>query len=265
MVAVPLASPGTPPGDAPPAQDASDGFFEVYSAPPSVWPHFLLGQVDRPVRVLLVDGDPHLLRVMSQELMADPRTMVVSQSSSVRDARRAIKQHEFDAMLVDLNLDAGEGWALLDYMKTVRPGAEAIAVSDAENVEQVLRAFALGATGFLLRSSWFVSYLQAVLQVVNGGSPIEPTLARRLLQRFHIRPDAAGTALHATAPPLEPLTARETEVLRLVASGCTTAEIAQQLDTSNIAVNTHVRSIYRKFQLRTRAQAVRFASLRGLL
>lgn len=241
-----------------------DANFGVFNAPPSIWPHFLVGQSDSPVRVLLVDDDAHLLRVMAQELMADARTMVVAQASSVREGRRAIKQHDFDVMLVDLNLGDGEGFELLDYMKTMRPKAEAVVVSVTESDEQVLRAFELGATGFLLKNSWFGNYPQAVLQVANGGAAITPTLARRLLQRFDPHHDDAARA-PATPQPVEQLTPRETEVLRLVASGYTSAEIAQQLDISSVTVNTYVRNIYRKFQLRTRAQAVRFASLRGLL
>ena len=264
MVVNQSPSPNAPPGDAASLVTTDDGDFGVYSAQPSVWPHFLVGQRDRPVRVLLVDDDAHVLRVMAQELMGEPRTMVVAQASSVREGRRAIKQHDFDVMLVDLNLGDGEGFELLDYMKTMRPQAEAVVVSVTGSDEQVLRAFELGATGFLLKNSWFGNYPQAVLQVVNGGAAISPVLARRLLQRFH--PQHADAAKAPAVPqPVPKLTPRETDVLRLVASGHTSAEIAQRLDIGSVMVNTDVRNIYRKFQLRTRAQAVRFASLRGLL
>ena len=245
--------------------NTNDGDFAVFDAPPSVWPHFLVGQSESPVRVLLVDDDAHILRVMSQELMADARTMVVAQASSVREGRRAIKQHDFDVMLVDVNLGDGEGFELLDYMKTMRPKAEAVLVSAIENDEQVLRAFEMGATGFLLKNSWFGNYPQAVLQVANGGAAITPTLARRLLQRFDPNHVEAPKAPAAVPAPVEQLTIRETDVLRLVASGYTSAEIAEKMEVSSVTVNTYVRNIYRKFQLRTRAQAVRFASLRGLL
>jgi len=265
MTAKPLLSAGVAPDATTPVQGADDNLFEVYDAQPAVWPHFLVGQKDRPVRVLLVDSDVHLLRVMSQELMVDPRTMVVAQASSVREARRTIKQHDFEVLLLDLNLEQGEGFVLLDYLKTVRPRAEAISVSDTDSVELALRAFALGAKGFLRRGSWFGNYPQAVLQVANGGAALDPLLARQLLLRFDARPAPEDPAALAPVPQPEQLTAHETEVLRLVAGGYSTAEIAQRLGTSSIAINTAVRSIYRKFQLRTRAQAVRFASLRGLL
>ena len=85
-------------------QAPGEGRFNVYDAPASVWPDFLQGQAERPVRVLLVDSDVHMRRVIAQELMADARTMLVAQAASLREGRRAIKAHAFDVMLVDLQL-----------------------------------------------------------------------------------------------------------------------------------------------------------------
>lgn len=246
------------------------GQFAVHTSPPAMWPDFMAGQADKPVRVLLVDDDPHMRRVIAQELMADERTLLVAQASSVREGRKAIKHHEFDVLLVDLNLGDGEGFELLAYLKSVRPTAEAIVISIMENDDQVLHAFELGATGYLVKNSWFGNYPQAVLQVANGGASITPNLARRLLQRFDHgpaatpAPQAQAPEQQAGGPDTERLSQREKEVLRMVASGYTSAEIGNQLQISSLTVNTHIKNIYRKLQVRTRAQAVRFASLRGL-
>jgi len=255
------------------ASQPGAGQFAVHQSPPSMWPDFMTGQVEKPVRVLLVDDDPHMRRVIAQELMADERTMLVAQAGSVREGRKAIKQHEFDVLLVDLNLGDGEGFELIDYLKSNRPSAEAIVISIMENDDQVLHAFELGATGYLVKNSWFGNYPQAVLQVANGGASITPNLARRLLQRFdHGAPAAPAAAAPEAQAPVqataehepERLSQREKEVLRMVASGYTSAEIGTQLQISALTVNTHIKNIYRKLQVRTRAQAVRFASLRGL-
>lgn len=236
----------------------------MHQNPPSIWPDFLAGQLEKPVRVLLVDDDAHMRRVIAQELMSDQRTLLVAQATSVREGRKAIKQHEFDVMLVDLNLGDGEGFMLIDYMKSVRPTAEAIVISIMQNDEQVLHAFELGATGYLVKNSWFGSYPQAVLQVANGGASITPNLARRLLQRFDPSGAAAPHAQRRVEQETERLSQREKEVLRMVASGYTSAEIGNRLFISSLTVNTRIKNIYRKLQVRTRAQAVRFASLRGL-
>ncbi|MEG0938513.1 MAG: response regulator transcription factor [Comamonas sp.] len=226
-----------------------------------MWPNFLAGQPEKPVRVLLVDDDVHIRMVVAQEIMNDQRTIVIGQAGSVREGRKAIRQFEFDVMLVDLNLGDGEGYELLDVIKDIRPQAEAIVLSVMETDEKVLRAFELGAAGYLVKNSWFGNYSQAVLQVANGGASVTPTLARRLLQRFDKSSD--DPSKRGALSQEESLSTREKEVLRMVASGLTSIEIGNRLMISSMTVNTHVKNIYRKLQVRTRAQAVRFASLRG--
>ncbi len=228
----------------------------------SVWPDFMVGQAVRPTRVVVVDDDPHIRLVIVQDLMCDSRTVVVGQAASLREGRKVIRENEFDVLLVDIHLGDGEGFELLDFVKSVRPSVESIVISVMECEEQVLRAFELGAIGYLSKNSWFGSYAQAVLQVVNGGASISPNIARRLLQRFDKSNE--GTIKLKAREEAERLSCREKEVLRLIASGHTSAEIGTRLLISAMTVNTHVRNIYRKLQVRTRAQAVRFASLRGL-
>ena len=231
------------------------------------WPDFMIGQPDQPVRVLLIDDDPHIRRVITQELLSDPRVMLVGQASSLRDGKRLVAQHAFEVMLIDLNLGDGTGFQLIEYMKSMRPVAEAVVVSAMEDEEHAIHAFELGATGYLIKNSWFGSFPQAVLQVVNGGASITPNLARRLMKRLDGSPRAAGVPAHASrgAASGEKLSDREREILRLVATGHTSCEIGKRLGISDQTVNTHIKNMYRKLQVRTRAQAVNLASMRGLL
>jgi DNA-binding NarL/FixJ family response regulator len=233
-----------------------------HSGLPPMWPEFLTGQPDQPVRVLLIDDDPHMSRVIAHELLADLRINLIGQGASVRDGRRLISQNEFDVMLVDLNLGDGTGFDLIEYMKTVRPMAEAIVISAMEDEQHALHAFELGATGYLVKNSWFGNFPQAVLQVVNGGASITPNLARRLLNKFE-QPQVYGHAVHENKSK-DKLSEREKEVLKLVASGYTSTEIGSRLIISGQTVNTHIKNIYRKLNVRTRAQAVSFAATRGL-
>ena len=230
---------------------------------PPLWPGFLAGQPDRPVRVLLIDDDPHMSRVIAHELLADLRINLLGQATSLREGRRLISQSEFDVMLVDLNLGDGTGFDLIEYMKTVRPMAEAIVISAMEDEQHALHAFELGATGYLVKNSWFGSFPQAVLQVVNGGASITPNLARRLLSRFEHGQLTEQVTQEARSK--DKLSEREKEVLKLVASGLTSTEIGARLSISGQTVNTHIKNIYRKLNVRTRAQAVSFATHRGFL
>ncbi len=239
-----------------------DGRFITRGGVPLMWPDFLTGQPEQPVRVLLIDDDAHMRRVISQELLGDLRINLVGQASSMKEGRRLISQHEFDVMLVDLNLGDGTGFDLIESMKTTHPMAEAVVISATEDEQHALHAFELGATGYLVKNSWFGNFTQAVLQVVNGGASITPNLARRLLSKFE------NTQGRDKAPnkrqEKDTLSEREKEVLKLVASGYTSVEIGMRLCISAQTVNTHIKNIYAKLQVRTRAQAVSFAVLRGL-
>jgi DNA-binding NarL/FixJ family response regulator len=145
----------------------------------------------------------------------------------------------------------------------VRPVAEAIVISAMEDAQHALHAFRLGATGYLVKNSWFGNFAQAVLQVVNGGASITPGLARRLLGKFeHLSPK--GAAAPGSEKAWEKLSEREKGVLQLVASGHTSTAIGARLNISGQTVNTHIKNIYRKFNVRSRAQAVSFAAAHGI-
>lgn len=239
-----------------------DTRFIARGGVPSMWPDFLTGQPGQPVRVILIDDDAQMRRVISQELLGDLRINLLGQARSLKEGRRLIGQHEFDVMLVDLNLGDGTGFDLIEYMKTSHPLAEAVVISAMEDEQHALHAFELGATGYLVKNSWFGNFSQAVLQVVNGGASITPNLARRLLGKFE--PAQRSDQSPEPERQKERLSVREKEVLKLVAAGYTSGEIGERLVISSQTVNAHIKNIYSKLQVHTRAQAVSFAALRGL-
>lgn len=252
-----LISPGAWPEPA-----TGERLFAMHANPPSMWPDFMVGQTQQPVRVLLVDDDPHVSHVIAQELFSDPRINLVATATSLRDGRRQIARKDFEVLLVDLNLGDGCGFDLIEQVKSLAPMTEVVVISAIEDEEHALRAFELGATGYLIKNSWFGNFPQAVLQVVNGGASITPNLARRLLNRLDTR--HGGPSLRGSGQR-ERLSDREKEVLKMVACGYTSAEIGSRLVISSQTVNTHIRHIYHKLQVRTRAQAVTQAAERGLL
>ncbi|MDM0021045.1 response regulator transcription factor [Variovorax saccharolyticus] len=232
----------------------------------SVWPDFLTFEPGRMVRVVLIDDDPHIRRVIAGELTSDLRIDLVGQAECARSGKRLVSSAEFDVMIVDLNLGDGSGFELIEHMKRVRNHAEAIVISVMDDEQRAIRAFELGATGYLVKNAWFGSFPQAVLQVCSGGASITPNLARRLLQRLGAPSAAASTAAgEGTAGESHVLSEREREVLKQVALGHTSPEIAEHFGLSVQTVNTHIRNIYRKLRVRSRAQAVSQASHRRLI
>lgn len=226
------------------------------------WPDFLAGQAGKPVQVLLADEDAGVRRAITNELMMDPRVCVAGEAGSLQEAKRLLAQHTADVLIVDVRLGGGRGFELIEAARCDGVALEVIVHSTLDDDDTVRRAFALGACGYLVKNSWFQDFSQAVLQVVNGGAALSPGLARRLLRH-------AAHPLHEPPRPdakhLRALSARECEVLRLVALGHVTREIAGQLSISAQTVCAHMKNICGKLQVRTRAHAVITATNRGFL
>jgi len=246
------------------APDRRQSYPGVCPPAEPLWPHFLTGQEDAPVRVLLVDDDEFMRRVIAQELLSDMRIQLEGQAGSVRDGRRLLATHEFDVLMVDLRLGDGSGFDLIREARKLQRHCEIIVISALEDDAHVMHALELGATGYLLKHAWLQSFAQAVLQVVNGGAAITPKLARRLLTRMNLQTGGDPPALETPVREAT-LTAREREVLRCVARGYVSKEISLRLGISGQTVNAHIKNIYKKLHVHSRAQAVSLATHTGQL
>lgn len=244
------------------------GQFSYIHNPDVLWPDFLQGQVARPLRVILIDADTRMCNVVSQELNLDARLNLVGMANSVRDGKLLIARQAFDVMLVDTHLGDGLGLELLKHMKALRPSAEAVVISVRDDAQTALDAFQQGASGYLVKNSWFGNFTQAVLQVANGGAFISPNLARRLLQKLTEVHNTGLNRLQSHAPVdhhNKKLSQREVEILSLVADGYSSAEVALKITISEQTVTTHMKNVYRKLNVHTRMQAVASAKNQGLL
>lgn len=239
--------------------------FETFHSQPSMWPSFLVGQRDSPVRIAMVDGDVHFLTVLQQELAQDARIQIVGRGLNLKEGKRLCRSAEFDVLLCDLNLSDGSGFHLLGLMQAYRPSTQCIVVTVMDHDESISKALELGASGYLVKHSWFSNYAQSILQVANGGLVMTPHVAKRMFKMFEAQLTELRNQAGSGFRPQEPLSAREKDILRMVAAGYTSMEIGLKLEISHLTVNTHIKNIYRKLQVKSRAQAVRMASLRSLL
>lgn len=210
------------------------------------------------VRVALVGSDHSLRQLLAQQMATDPRTQFVAWTRTLHDGQQLAQP--VDVVFVELDLEDGSGLDMVAHVKGTWPDTHAIVVTRFDDEEAALRAFELGAAGCLVLHDWVGSFVQPVLTVASGGSALSPSLARRLMRR---------PAPIATRPPtpdakLASITGREREVLAQVACGLRSKEIARQLAISDETVNAHVKSIYRKLQVHSRAQLVRVASQAGM-
>ena len=208
---------------------------------------------------MLVDDDPHMRRVIVQDLLSDVRIDVVGQAHGVKDARRIMPTASFEVLLLDLNLGDGSGFDIIAEALVKSPSLEVVIISCIDDESNVMKAFSMGATGYIVKSSMFGCFSQVVLQVVNGGSPISPQLARKLLKVFCSNDLRIVTKTPSKA--ISNLSAREVEILKLVACGHTSLEISTRLDISVQTVSSHVKNVYRKLHIHSRKQAASFLNL----
>lgn len=210
------------------------------------------------VRVALVGSEQALSRSVARQLATDPRVQLIAWARTLDDAHRLSKP--LDVVFVELDLEDGSGLDLVRHIKAEWPGTHTTLLTRVDNEEAALRAFQLGAAGCLVLCDWVGSFVLPVLSVANGGSALSPSLARRLM-----RPPASLMTPPGPADArLASITEREREVLSQVARGLRSKEIARQLAISDETVNAHVKSIYRKLQVHSRAQLVRVASQAGI-
>jgi DNA-binding NarL/FixJ family response regulator len=165
-------------------------------------------------------------------------------------------------LLVDLGLPDGSGIELIREVSRRHPATDIMVVSVFGDEEHVLASIEAGATGYILKDSLPEEFVALIAQLRAGGSPISPLIARRLLKRFVPGPVAASSI---AALPEAALSARESEVLGLIAKGFNFAEIARLLSVSPHTVTAHVKKIYHKLAVHSRGEAVYEATRMGLL
>ena len=213
----------------------------------------------RPIRVVVVDDHAIFRSGLKADLATDIH--VLGEAATVEDAIAAVTAHIPDVVLLDVHLPGGRGQGgreviagcagLLGQVKFL-----ALSVSDsAEDVVSVIRA---GARGYVTKSISGAEISDAVRRVAGGDAVFSPRLAGFVL-------DAFGTAEVAVEDELDKLSARELEVMRLIARGYSYKEVAKALFISIKTVETHVSAVLRKLQLSSRHELTRWAADRRLL
>ncbi|WP_395107523.1 response regulator [Actinomadura sp. SCN-SB] len=214
-----------------------------------------------PVRVLLVD-DQELVRTgFSMVLDAQPDIEVVGEASDGAQALDRLRTVPADVVLMDVRMPRMDGIEATRRI-TAGDGPKVIILTTFDLDEYAFAAIKAGAAGFLLKDAGPRQLVEAIRSVHSGDAVVAPSTTRRLLDRFAVHlPDTE----RAASGSLETLTAREGEVLRLVARGLSNAEIAERLYVSEATVKTHMGRILMKLGLRDRVQAVVFAYETGLV
>jgi len=212
------------------------------------------------IRVLLAD-DQRLVRSGFRMILgADPELEVVGEANDGVEAVSAARELSPDVVLMDVRMPRVDGIEATRQIGMMAEPPRVLVLTTFDLDEYVFAALRAGASGFLLKDAPEAQLLAAIRIVADGGSLFAPAVTRRLIERFA---DLGQPA----APPLavDALTAREVEVLHLLARGRSNAEIAAELVVSEHTVKTHVAHVLGKLGLRDRIQAVILAYECGLV
>jgi DNA-binding NarL/FixJ family response regulator len=220
--------------------------------------------VTASIRVLLAEDQPIVRAGFRALLQAQPDIDVVGEASTGTEAVAAARELRPDLVLMDVRMPEMDG---LEATRVITAAPElastrVLVLTTFELDEYVFGALRAGASGFLLKGGEPADLLAAVRVVAAGESLLAPSVTRRLIEAYISGPDhAPGQAMPAG---LDELTAREREVLLLVADGLSNSEIAAALFVSPLTAKTHVSRILTKLGLRDRVQLVVLAHQSGL-
>ena len=210
-----------------------------------------------PAPVLIVEDDPLIqCRLERVLLQLGYRSEMLCCAASLAQARQCLEQQPVALALVDLGLPDGNGTVLIAELRAADPAMGILVISAWSTEDAIMAALRAGATGYVLKERDDLEVSLSIRSVLRGGAPIDPFIARRVIGELYQAPSSSE----------EPaLSARESEVLTLVAEGLSNREIGERLFISRYTVESHVKHIYRKLAVSSRIRAISEARSRGLL
>jgi DNA-binding NarL/FixJ family response regulator len=210
--------------------------------------------------ILVVEDEEQTREYFVATLAADDTVQRVHKASTFDEGLAHLFAEAPDVMLVDLGLPDGSGIDLIRFAREHSPGTLCMVITVLGDEASIFGALEAGALGYLLKSEGPEDLRQAVAQLLAGGAPISPGIASHLLRRFADPIDSSG------ARGKDPgLTGREREALELIVKGCTYQEVAGAMGITRNTATSHIRSIYRKLEVRSRGEAVYEAISQGIV
>jgi DNA-binding NarL/FixJ family response regulator len=214
-----------------------------------------------PIRVLICDDDDLLRSALQMMLAADDGIAVVAEAADGRDAVALAREHAPDVALMDVRMPHLDGIEATRELLAAAPSTRVLILTTFEDDRYIFGALKAGASGFLLKRTSPEQLVAAIRTVAAGDALLSPSVTRRVLERMATLPLSEG----ASRDGVPELTAREREVLALIATGLANREIAEALTIEESTVKTHVRRILSKLSLRDRVHAVVYAYEIGLV
>ncbi|MFF9771138.1 response regulator [Streptomyces sp. NPDC014636] len=216
----------------------------------------------RPARVVVADDQTVVREGIVMLLGLLPGVEVVGAAGDGEEAVRLVGEVAPDVVLMDLRMPRCDGVEATRRIRAQYPATQVVVLTTYADDESLFPALRAGARGYLTKDAGGDEIVRAVHSVLSGDAGLSPSVQRRLLERLS-QPEPEPDPAAGEAP--DGLTARETEVLVLIADGLSNQEIARRLHVSTATVKTHINNLFAKTGLKDRAQAVRYAYSKGLV
>jgi len=200
------------------------------------------------IKVAIVEDNASVREGLAGILNGSPGFNCVCACGSAEEALRQLPASPPEVVLMDINLPRRSGIDCVRQLRGQMPQIQVIMLTIEEDSDRVFESLAAGATGYLVKNVPPATILAAIQEVHRGGAPMSSQIARMLVQSFH--------KTRSVTPAREALTGREEEILQLVARGYRSKEVAEALKITTQTVETHLRNIYDKLHVRSRAGAV---------
>jgi DNA-binding NarL/FixJ family response regulator len=217
------------------------------------------------IRVLIADDQRVVREGLTMLVGLIDGVQVVGTASDGAEAVQLAEAHHPDVVLMDLRMPGVDGIAATADLRDRMPSIRVLVLTTYAEQDAIIPALQAGARGYLTKDA-SAEQIEAAIRAVHAGQThLDPEIQERLVAAVISRPPAPDAPVGADHKLPDGLTAREAEVLALLASGLSNAEIAQRLYLSHATVKTHINRIFAKTGARDRAQAVRYAYRHGLV
>jgi DNA-binding NarL/FixJ family response regulator len=210
------------------------------------------------IKVLIFEDNPARRDGLSLLLNTMEDMQLVGAYEDCREVERLIAGSEPDVVLMDINMPHVDGIEGLRRIKRTFPEVKVIMLTVFEDEDKILEAISAGADGYLLKQKSPMKLMEGIEEVVNGGAPMTPTVARKVLKFFSTPPKQVSAEEFG-------LTRRETEILSLLIQGHSYKMIAEKCFVTYATVNKHISNIYKKLQVNSVAAAISRAIKEGLI
>jgi DNA-binding NarL/FixJ family response regulator len=206
-------------------------------------------------RVLIVDDHPVVRQGLRYLLENADDLAVCGEADTAMDARIAINQLHPDVLICDISLRGVDGIELVRQLRAHYPWLPILVLSALDETIYAARMLALGVSGYIMKQASTEEFLSSLRRVLEGSIYVSEAVSNSMLSRF------AGSVANLSVDPIERLTNRELQILRLIGKGASTRETAQLLHLSIKTIESHRQRIKRKLNLSTGVQLLRYAVL----